>query len=64
MSCEECNEDILKKNREIVEKWSKEKQKLYFWYWNGVTDFGTCFPPIKPYSTGLIARFDKKCGLE
>lgn len=64
MSCEECGKDVIETNRKIASKWSKEKQRLHFWYWCGVTDFGTYFPPINPYSTEIINKFDKKCGLK
>ena len=49
-----------KKNKEIVESWSKEKQKLYFWFWCGYTHFGDI--GISPYDKELMNIFNKRCG--
>lgn len=62
MECIECNKDILKKNKLVVESWRKERQNLFFWYWCGVTDHGKS--ELSPYDTELMTKFDKYCKLD
>ena len=57
MMCEICGEDILQKNKEVVDNWSKEKQKLYFWYWSGFTNHGKT--GLSPYNGDLMIKFEK-----
>ena len=57
------DDDILTKNKEIHDKWSKEKQKIYFWFWNGVTNYGETIK-ISPYETDFMERFDSHCNME
>ena len=62
MSCDLCGEDIIDRNKKVIESWSKERQKLYFWYWCGVTDHGKS--ELSPYDTDLMEKFDNRCGLK
>ena len=55
--CEWCGKVILKENKTIHDSWSKEKQKIYFWYWLGVTNHGKS--GVSPYDTELMNKFDK-----